>query len=166
MFPIDSMSIRNSDTGRTTWPCGGMEQHLYTVCISATSNVVYQRKRTDNTFFPPAPSTTFPVRRSTTLAWKSAPRTLSKTLPNVPQIVKAITQLARSRMPPSQNGISPAAVTETMNAPSTPASRPVLETPPLVPGDTTRRVGEVISLGGDLERMPSSEEKVSAATAA
>jgi hypothetical protein len=53
-----------------------------------------------------------------------------------------------------------------MNAPSIPASRPVAVTPPFVPGGTTRSVGEVISRGFDLERIPSSEEKVSAATAA
>ena len=48
--------------------------------------------------------------------------------------------------------------------PSAPASRPVSVTPPFVPGGTVRSV--VISLGWDLDRMPSSEEKVSAATAA
>jgi hypothetical protein len=53
-----------------------------------------------------------------------------------------------------------------VKAPSRPARRPVAVTPPLVPGGTTRRVREVIRRGFDLERIPSSEEKVSAATAA
>jgi hypothetical protein len=57
-------------------------------------------------------------------------------------------------------------VTAIVNAPSTPANKPVAVTPPFVPGGTTRSVGDVISLGFDLERIPSSEENVSAATAA
>jgi hypothetical protein len=53
-----------------------------------------------------------------------------------------------------------------VKAPKKPAKIPVAETPPFVPGGTTRRVGEVMSRGFDLERIPSSDEYVSAATAA
>ena len=49
--------------------------------------------------------------------------------------------------------------------PAAPARRPTSVTPPFVPGGTARK-GFVIRRGGVLERMPSSEEKVSAATAA
>ena len=51
-------------------------------------------------------------------------------------------------------------------APANPASVPTRVTPPLVPGGTWRRFQDVSSLGLLLERMPSSEENVSAATAA
>lgn len=57
-------------------------------------------------------------------------------------------------------------VKETMNEPSRPAPSPVTVTPPFVPGGTSRRLREVIRRGFDLDRMPSSEENVSAATAA
>lgn len=50
--------------------------------------------------------------------------------------------------------------------PSRPATRPQAVTPPLVPGGTWRRVRDVMRRGLDLERIPSSEEKVSAAVAA
>lgn len=53
-----------------------------------------------------------------------------------------------------------------VDAPKTPARSPVAVTPPFVPGGTTRRVGDVIRRGLDLDRIPSSEENVSAATAA
>lgn len=57
-------------------------------------------------------------------------------------------------------------VRATVKEPSRPAPNPVAVTPPLVPGGTSRKLSEVIRRGLDLERMPSSEEKVSAATAA
>lgn len=66
----------------------------------------------------------------------------------------------------AQNGRTAADVAETMNDPKRPAPRPVAVTPPFVPGGTSRRFNEVIRRGLDFERMPSSEEKVSAATAA
>ena len=65
-----------------------------------------------------------------------------------------------------QKGSRTADVRPIVNAPKEPAKRPVLVTPPFVPGGTTRRVGEMMRRGFDFERMPSSEEKVSAATAA
>ena len=65
-----------------------------------------------------------------------------------------------------QNGRTAADVAETMNDPRRPAPRPAAVTPPFVPGGTSRRFNEVIRRGFDFERMPSSEEKVSAATAA
>lgn len=46
-----------------------------------------------------------------------------------------------------------------------PAANPVVVTPPFVPGGTVRH-GAVMRKGLVLERIPSSEEKVSAATAA
>lgn len=52
-----------------------------------------------------------------------------------------------------------------MKLPAIPLVRPASVTPPFVPGGTTRQ-GAVISLGWDLERMPSSDERVSAVTAA
>lgn len=126
------------------------------------------------TFFPPIPSTTFPVLLSTTLACNIPPRKLSSTLPRVPNAVKprihcALGMRFSADVPlpdDEQKGISHADVAATMNAPKAPARRPVPVTPPFVPGGTTRRVGEVIRRGFDLERIPSSEEKVSAATAA
>ena len=64
-----------------------------------------------------------------------------------------------------QKGRRSAAVTDIMNDPSRPAARPVTVTPPFVPGGTVRQ-GAVMRRGWEGERMPSSEEKVSAATAA
>jgi hypothetical protein len=57
-------------------------------------------------------------------------------------------------------------VRATVNDPRRPAPKPAAVTPPFVPGGTSRRVRDVIRRGFDLDRIPSSEEKVSAATAA
>ena len=65
-----------------------------------------------------------------------------------------------------QNGISTTVVTAMMKAPMKPASVPVAVTPPFVPGGTFRRLRDVSRRGALEERMPSSEENVSAATAA
>lgn len=64
-----------------------------------------------------------------------------------------------------QKGRRIAAVSEIMKEPRRPACMPVEVTPPLVPGATLihRRV---MRRGLEVARMPSSEEKVSAATAA
>lgn len=118
----------------------------------------------DNTFIPPVPSTTFPDRLSTTLACSTPPSTLSSTLPSPPQTVMPATHPARAR--PAQNGSRTADVAATANAPPNPAASPVGVTPPFVPRGTTRRLAEVSSRGGVGDRMPSSEERVSAATAA
>jgi hypothetical protein len=64
-----------------------------------------------------------------------------------------------------QNGTMSVEVAERMKAPSKPAPRPAAVTPPFVPGGTMRH-GAVMRRGFDFERMPSSEENVSAATAA
>ena len=64
-----------------------------------------------------------------------------------------------------QNGKKIIEVKSAVNAPNNPAARPATVTPPLVPGGTSRRVSEVIKRGLDFERMPNSEEKVSAETA-
>jgi hypothetical protein len=53
-----------------------------------------------------------------------------------------------------------------MSEPRNPATRPQIVTPPFVPFGTFRKLGEVISRGWLSDKMPSSEEKVSAATAA
>ena len=53
-----------------------------------------------------------------------------------------------------------------IRAPRQPASVPVRVTPPFVPGGTSRKFQDVNSRGLVAERMPSSDEKVSAATAA
>ena len=66
----------------------------------------------------------------------------------------------------AQKGRKTAEVSAMVKAPSKPARRPVRVTPPFVPGGTVRRVGEVMSRGDVRERIPSSLEKVSAATAA
>ena len=50
--------------------------------------------------------------------------------------------------------------------PAKPANVPTSVTPPFVPGGTCRRFQDVRSLGLLLERIPSSEENVSAETAA
>lgn len=135
-----------------------------------------------HTLFPPSPSTTFPVRLSTTVACRSPPNILSSTLPNAPHAVTARTQMIFSlppqARPPSrpvvvnpdnepngQNG-SISDVRAIVSAPSTPAPSPTRVTPPLVPRGTFRNVGDMIRRGSLLERMPSSLEYVSAATAA
>ena len=53
-----------------------------------------------------------------------------------------------------------------MNAPPKPAKVPVKETPPFVPGGTSLKRQDVRSRGLLLDSIPSSEENVSAATAA
>ena len=53
-----------------------------------------------------------------------------------------------------------------IKAPKKPASVPVKLTPPLVPGGTSRKFQDVRRRGFPVERIPSSEENVSAATAA
>ena len=139
------------------------------------------------TFFPPMPSITLPVLPSTTLAWNHPPRALSRTLPRPPHIVMATTQKNFScrpqPLPPCNPGLLPktfprtvvsaaqkgmriADVKAIIKAPEKPASVPASVTPPLVPGGTWRKFQDVSSLGLLLERMPSSEENVSAATAA
>jgi hypothetical protein len=65
-----------------------------------------------------------------------------------------------------QKGSSTAEVTAMVKAPKRLASSPNSVTPPLVPGGTARSVSEVIRRGRCFDRMPSSEAKVSAATAA
>jgi hypothetical protein len=126
-----------------------------------------------HTLFPPVPSTILPLLLSTTLAWNIPPNTLSKRLPNVPHTVVTRIHVTRSDnvlripLPPgTQNGIRIAEVRPIVNAPNMPAKIPVPVTPPFVPGGTTRREGEIMSRGLDFERMPNSEENVSAATAA
>ena len=53
-----------------------------------------------------------------------------------------------------------------IKAPPKPANVPAADIPPFVPGGTRRKVQLVRRRGWERERMPSSEEKVSAATAA
>lgn len=65
-----------------------------------------------------------------------------------------------------QNGSKIADVRAIVKAPKSPAAIPTIVTPPFVPGGTSRRFQDVISRGLLFEMMPSSEENVSAATAA
>ena len=65
-----------------------------------------------------------------------------------------------------QKGMKITEVVAIIKAPPNPANVPVKEIPPLVPGGTSRKIQEVRSLGLLLESIPSSEEKVSAVTAA
>ena len=65
-----------------------------------------------------------------------------------------------------QNGSRRTEVTAMVKAPRRPARVPRGVTPPFVPGGTCRRVREVRRRGCDLERIPSSDEKVSAETEA
>jgi hypothetical protein len=125
------------------------------------------------TFLPPLPSTTFPVRLSTTLACSHPPSKLSSRLPSPPQIVTASTHrillsIVHPSSPtlPGRSGRRRAVVRAMVNAPRKPDRMPVSVTPPFVPGGTRRSESEVRRRGAELERMPSSEEKVSAATAA
>ena len=141
------------------------------------------------TFFPPLPSTTLPVRLSTTLAWNHPPRALSNKLPIPPHKVIAPNKTAFSPkpqpLPPSkpgwfppksfpvselvpigQNGNSSTETKAIVDAPKKPAMVPRNVIPPLVPGGTSRKLNEVNSRGLVLDKMPSSEENVSAATAA
>lgn len=53
-----------------------------------------------------------------------------------------------------------------VRAPAKPANVPKIVTPPLVPGGTWRKFHDVKSLGFPADKMPNSDEKVSAATAA
>lgn len=53
-----------------------------------------------------------------------------------------------------------------VKAPAKPANVPINVTPPLVPGGTSRKFKDVKSLGFLVDRMPNSDENVSAATAA
>lgn len=145
------------------------------------------REPDTSTFFPPEPSITLPVLPSTTLAWNQPPRALSRKLPRPPHIVTAMTQKIFSchphPSPPSNPGLLPknfprivvsteqkgiriTDVKAIMKAPTKPASVPASVTPPLVPGGTWRKFQDVRSLGLLFERMPNSEENVSAATAA
>ena len=135
------------------------------------------------TFFPPLPSTTLPVRVSTTLAWNHPPSALSSKLPMPPQMVIESSQSILSRHPqpfsPSrpavvllrtppifvegpivQNGSSIVEVSAIMKAPRKPARVPSNVIPPFVPGGTFRNQ-EVSRRGLVFERMPNSEEKVS-----
>lgn len=143
----------------------------------------------DLTFFPPTPSITFPVRASTTLACSQPPSRLSSKLPRPPHSVTAPTHISFSRqaqpLPPSkpgwlsprsfpivelaptaQNGSKIAEVAAIVKDPRKPARIPIAVTPPFVPGGTSRKVGDVINRGLLDAMIPSSEEKVSAATAA
>ena len=69
-------------------------------------------------------------------------------------------------VPEVQNGSRIVDVDAIANAPRKPAAVPSSVTPPLVPGGTSRKFQDVMSRGLLLDRIPSSEEKVSAATAA
>jgi hypothetical protein len=118
------------------------------------------------TFRPPSPSTTRPECVSTTLAWKRAPRSESNRVPLKPAAVKAtVYETFCDKSQSLQNGTMSVDVAEIIKDPSRPAPRPIAVTPPFVPGGTTRH-GAVMRRGFDLERMPNSDEKVSAATAA
>ena len=66
----------------------------------------------------------------------------------------------------AQNGSRIADVNAIVKAPRKPAIVPSNVTPPFVPGGTLRRFHDVSSRGWLFDKMPSSEEKVSAATAA
>lgn len=68
--------------------------------------------------------------------------------------------------PTGQKGSSTTDVRAMVEAPRKPAIVPQKVIPPLVPGGTWRKFQEVRSLGRLFESIPSSEEKVSAATAA
>ena len=65
-----------------------------------------------------------------------------------------------------QNGSRIVEVMAIRKLPKAPAPVPSNVTPPFVPGGTSRRLRDVRSRGLLLERMPNSEEKVSAVTAA
>lgn len=64
-----------------------------------------------------------------------------------------------------KSGSKNTATTLVIHDPQNPATVPYNVTPPLVPGGTVR-AKSVIRRGGPLANMPSSEEKVSADTAA
>src|SRR6478752_1446566 len=130
------------------------------------------------TRLPPSPSTILPDRTSLTDRWNRPPKKLSKTLPRAPQITMNPMNLRRSSI---VHGAPPAGVRDDsslqdgrniMDAvtiiidPSKPAPKPSKVTPPFVPRGTFRSVGDVISRGCPEDRIPSSELKVSAATAA
>lgn len=66
----------------------------------------------------------------------------------------------------AQNGSSRTDVVPIKKDPIRPATKPHSVTPPLVPGGTSRSDSDVISLGRLFDRMPNSDENVSAATAA
>lgn len=95
-----------------------------------------------------------------------APRRESRRVPLKPASVMARVYVALSANVQSlQKGMRSVEVADMMKAPTNPAARPVAVMPPFVPGGTLRQ-GAVMRRGLLLARIPSSEEKVSAATAA
>jgi hypothetical protein len=154
---------RNKDLETTMMSASCVQIHKSKVLSS-------EQKTCNHTFLPPLPSTIFPVLVSTTLACNHPPRKLSTRLPSPPQAVTATTKPSFcTKLHPSepeQKGRSMTEVIAIVKAPKKPARMPVAVTPPLVPGGTCRREREVMRRGLEWERMPSSEEKVSAATAA
>lgn len=145
--------------GNRSW----LDENLKTDQIMAC----FPNHRGNLTFLPPLPSTILPLPLSTTLACSNPPKTLSNTLPRRPQKDMPMVQSALSLIPDrsGQKGSIIPEANATVNDPSRPAPRPVAVTPPFVPGGTFRRLSEVMRRGEDLDRIPSSEENVSAATA-
>ncbi|KAI6870397.1 hypothetical protein D0864_07862 [Hortaea werneckii] len=123
-----------------------------------------------NTLCPPGPSTTFPLPLSVTVTCVKAPNTESTTDPTNPikltnAAVRASIVIPSTPSPPEQNLNAKTAVTVKRHDPSAPYPNPSIVTPPFVPRATFRQ-GAVIRNGLPLARIPSSDENVSAATAA
>src|SRR5690349_6675020 len=100
---------------------------------------------------------------------------LSRTLPRKPQIVRLTARYFFSvhphpappgPLPTWQNGVKTSALITTINEPINPANSPHKVTPPFVPLGTRRKVNDVMRRGSCVDRIPSSDENVSAATAA
>ncbi|RMZ01244.1 hypothetical protein D0860_07685 [Hortaea werneckii] len=117
------------------------------------------------------PSTTFPLPLSVTVTCVKAPNIESTTDPTNPIKLTNAAVLASIVIPipspssPEQNLSAKTAVTVKRHDPSAPYPNPSTVTPPFVPRATFRQ-GAVIRNGLVRDRMPSSDENVSAATAA
>src|SRR3569833_1077441 len=125
---------------------------------------------------PPSPSTILPVRTSRTDRWNRPPRKESWRLPRAPHMVRPNLRIrfwsaVQGAPPPGvpsvavlQRGRNLIEVVTMIMEPSRPAAKPPTVTPPLVPRGTFRSVGDVMRRGVCDDSMPSSDEKVSAAT--
>ncbi|KAI6824193.1 hypothetical protein KC342_g11682, partial [Hortaea werneckii] len=120
------------------------------------------------------PSTTFPLPLSVTVTCVKAPNTESTTDPTKPiKLTNAAVRASIVIPPPTfpsppggeQNLNAKTAVTVNNHAPNAPYINPSIVTPPFVPRGTFRQ-GAVIRNGVVADKIPSSDENVSAATAA
>ncbi|KAI7555016.1 hypothetical protein KC331_g136 [Hortaea werneckii] len=144
--------------------------------MKITMNTIYDKDKVvkDETLLD-SPSTTFPLPLSVTVTCVKAPNTESTTDPTNPIKLTNAAVRASIVIPPPPTTPSPPAEEQNLNAktavtvnnhaPNAPYINPSIVTPPFVPRGTFRQ-GAVIRNGVVLDKIPSSDENVSAATAA